>query len=156
MARKGLIEIDSKALDKQIASALRRNPQETVKAVHECALDLAGRSAPRAPIESGDLRNDCSADLNGLAIFGAQRATGAKPPPSTRAIANVGYSLPYALRQHEELDYQHDRTDGRRQGDGRTVNLVAGGEAKYLEKPFNENEARYMRRLLQIPERSLE
>lgn len=167
MAKKGFIEIDSKDLNKQIQRALRRNPQETVKAVRDCTLDLAGKSAPRAPIESGDLRNDCHADLNGVGIFGQQQPTGASPAPSTRATGTVAYSLPYALRQHEELDYRHDRTDGRRvpwsnehtgqpnTTGGISVNLVSGGEAKFLERPFDENTARYIQRTEQIPERSL-
>lgn len=36
----------------------------------------------------------------------------------------VFFDTPYAVRQHEELDYQHD--------DGRT--------AKYLERPLNEEQ----------------
>ena len=37
--------------------------------------------------------------------------------------AAVSYDTPYAVRQHEELDYQHQR----------------GRQAKYLETPFNES-----------------
>ncbi|MEU8950898.1 hypothetical protein [Streptomyces sp. NPDC048489] len=36
--------------------------------------------------------------------------------------AAVSYDTPYAVRQHEELDYRHD----------------TGREAKYLEKPLRE------------------
>lgn len=35
--------------------------------------------------------------------------------------AAVGYDTPYAVRQHEELDYHHD----------------SGRQAKYLESPLN-------------------
>ena len=72
-----------------------------------------------------------------------------------KVAGSVGYSLPYALRQHEELNYQHDRTDGYKRIDGTTVNMVAGGESKYLESPFEERKGRYIRRMEQIPERSL-
>lgn len=37
-------------------------------------------------------------------------------------VAAVSYDTPYAVKQHEELDYQHQR----------------GRQAKYLETPFNE------------------
>lgn len=159
MAKKMSIQIDDKALNAQIRRALIKNPQETVKAVRECALDLSGESAKRAPIESGDLRNNCHADLNGVEIFANQKSTGAMARSSTKATATVGYSLPYALRQHEELGYRHDRTDGRKimsgKNAGQTINMVAGGEAKYLERPFDERKDRYIRRIHQIVERSI-
>lgn len=40
--------------------------------------------------------------------------------------AYVSYDTPYAARQHEELGYRHDE-----------------GQAKYLEGPLTENEAKY-------------
>lgn len=40
--------------------------------------------------------------------------------------AYVSYDTPYAARQHEELDWRHD-----------------DGQAKYLEGPLTENEAKY-------------
>jgi hypothetical protein len=40
--------------------------------------------------------------------------------------AYVSYDTPYAARQHEELDWRHDE-----------------GQAKYLEGPLTENEAKY-------------
>lgn len=159
MAKRTAIQIDDKALNRQIKRALLRNPQETVKAVRECALDLSAESAKRAPIESGDLRNNCHADLNGVGIFANKKSTGATPSSTTKATATVGYSLPYALRQHEELGYRHDRTDGRKiisgKNAGQTINMVAGGEAKYLERPFEERKDRYIRRMEQIVERSI-
>lgn len=157
--RKLSVEIDDKALNQQIKKALRKNPQETVRAVRACALDLAGESAKRAPIESGDLRSNCHADLNGIGIFANQKPTGASPVPSVRATATVGYSLPYALRQHEDLSLRHDRTDGRRimsgKYAGQTVNMVAGGEPKYLERPFDERVDKYIAHVKKIVERSL-
>ena len=83
------IELDSKALDKQLANALKRNPKVTANTIKAIALDLQGKSAKLAPVDTGDLRNNCNADLS--------KANGNK------ASATVGYSLPYALRQHEEL-----------------------------------------------------
>lgn len=149
------ITLDSKKLDRQIERALKRNPVETVRAVKEIAIGLAGESARRAPIESGDLRSNCSAELNGQTVYENKEKVPTVTIPATKAEASVGYSLPYALRQHEELRYRHDRTDGYKRADGTTVNKVAGGEAKYLEKPYNENEAKYIARIEKIPEEVL-
>lgn len=155
----GGIVIDDAKLRKQLEQAMRRNPAVTTKVVRGCLLDLAGRSAKMAPVESGDLRNDCTAKLNGVTVFAEQQATGIRAPRTLQAFGTVGYSLPYALRQHEELNYRHDRTDGYvvRSGKnkGKTVNMVAGGEAKFLEKPFNARLARYIEVLEKIPEEAL-
>lgn len=119
------IELDSKALDKQLANALKRNPKVTAKTIKAIALDLQGKSAKLAPVDTGDLRNNCNADLS--------KANGSK------ASATVGYSLPYALRQHEELGYNHPK----------------GGQAKFLEQPFLENEKKYIDKIKAIPDEVL-
>lgn len=148
------VSLNSEKIERQLELALRRNPQKTVEKVKAIAIDLAGKSAARAPIESGDLRNNCSADLNGATIYQNQAASG-NVMPATQAIASIGYSLPYALRQHEDLALRHDRTDGYtiKTGEraGLTVNKIAGGEAKYLENPFNENAEHYANQLRSIP-----
>lgn len=119
------IELDSKALDKQLANALKRNPKVTAKTIKAIALDLQSKSAKLAPVDTGDLRNNCNADLS--------KANGSK------ASATVGYSLPYALRQHEELGYNHPK----------------GGQAKFLEQPFLENEKKYIDKIKDIPDEVL-
>ncbi len=165
---KNCIKIDSKALEKQLKDALKRNPEVTAKTVKSIALDIAGRSAQLAPIESGDLRNNCNADINGVTIYENQTATG-NAPPSLKAVAEVGYSLPYALRQHEDLTLNHSKTNGSiktntirfQTKNGQTfeytgtssVNRVAGGQAKFLEKPFLDNEQKYIDALKSIPDK---
>lgn len=131
------VTINDKELSEQIRKAREANPRETVAAVNECVLDLAGNSAKRAPVDKGDLRNNCMAALNGMTIFTQQTPTGAIPQPSLTVFGSVSYSLPYALRQHEELNYKHPH----------------GGEAKYLERPFEERKDRYINRIAEIPER---
>ena len=59
--------------------------------------------------------------------------------PSLKLSAEIGYSLPYALRQHEELGYNHPK----------------GGQAKFLEQPFAENEQKYIDMLKSIPDEAL-
>lgn len=78
----------------------------------EIGTDLAGRSAEEAPVDKGDLRGNATVDVS----------------QAQKMIVRVGYSLPYALRQHEELNYNHPR----------------GGKAKFLEDPYRENTGRYI------------
>ena len=74
--------------------------------------DLVAKSSEQAPIDTGDLRGNCTLDLKYLDAL----------------YVSVGYNLPYALRQHEELTWRHPK----------------GGKAKYLEDPFNANRQRYI------------
>ena len=85
----------------------------TKEAVNEVALDLIGKAKERAPLDTGDLRGSGFANMT---------------EGNNKYKAKVGFSEPYALEQHENLQYQHPR----------------GGEAKYLENPLKENEERYI------------
>jgi hypothetical protein len=155
MAKGVTIKLEDKALNRQLKRAMKANPKETVRAVKDCTLDLASNSAQRAPVESGDLRSDCVADVNSVKVYEKQSAVPGAVIPATKALGDVGYSLPYALRQHEDLSLRHDRTDGYRRTDGTTVNMVAGGDVKFLEGPFDERKSRYIKRMEQIAERSV-
>lgn len=84
-----------------------------IKAIQTCAADLQGKSADQAPIDTGDLRANCS--VSPLKKEG------------NRMYVTVGYDLPYAIIQHEMLEFNHPK----------------GGKAKYLEDPFNENKDAY-------------
>ncbi|MTI95388.1 MAG: hypothetical protein FH749_07850 [Firmicutes bacterium] len=156
MAKPGFIKVEmhSKELDRQIKKALARSPHETAKAVTECILDLSAASAKAAPIESGDLRNNCHGQVQRATVFKDQQPAGGYPSPGLHIQGEVSYSLPYALRQHEDLTLRHDRTDGHKimtgKNAGRTINMVAGGQAKYLEQPFEQRLPRYIRRVQRI------
>lgn len=89
--------------------------QAAIVALQKCAADLQRKSAERAPIDTGDLRANCS--VSPLKTEGS------------RLEVKVGYDLPYAIVQHERLDFRHPK----------------GGEAKYLERPFEENKDLYER-----------
>lgn len=134
------IKLESKELNDTVTRALEIAPKEAHLALRSSLLDLATRSALQAPIETGDLRNDCRATLNGRRIFIKQKSvlsgdTGTKKPMQA---GSVYYSLPYANRQHEDLTLNHNRTDGYLRKNGTSVNMVAGGNAKFLERPFNQ------------------
>lgn len=85
------------------------------RAVQICAADLQGKSSMRAPIDTGDLRANCSVTMD----YSKQDEIAAK----------VGYDLPYAIIQHETSWFKHPK----------------GGDWKYLENPFNENKGKYER-----------
>lgn len=83
-----------------------------------CAADLQHRSVNRAPIDTGKLRESCVVDDSEIG----------------QQIIKVGYTSEvddYSVVQHERLDFNHPR----------------GGEAKYLENPFNENVQQYIDRI---------
>lgn len=71
--------------------------------VYEAAQILQDLAVQRTPIQDGILRASARATSEGL-------------------DAAVSFNTPYAVRQHEELGYQHPN----------------GGEAKYLERPANQ------------------
>ncbi|MGW1151970.1 hypothetical protein ACWD45_11915 [Streptomyces rubiginosohelvolus] len=62
-------------------------------------------SRGRAPVEEGTLERSGTATVDEADLRAA-----------------VAYDTPYAVRQHEQMDYRHD----------------AGRTAKYLENPMNE------------------
>ncbi|PKY66982.1 hypothetical protein CYJ25_01710 [Schaalia turicensis] len=55
---------------------------------------------------------------------GILRGSGAVSRPDSKTVA-VSFDTPYAVRQHEELGYNHPK----------------GGKAKYLEDPLHDEDA---------------
>lgn len=151
------IKLESKELNDTVTRALEIAPKETHHAIRTVLLDLAARSAKQAPIETGDLRNDCRAELNGGQIFGRQMSvlSGGMGVPKMSQAGSVYYSLPYANRQHEDLTLNHSRTDGYLRKDGTSVNMVAGGNAKFLERPFNQRLPKYEAKFAKIIDKAL-
>ena len=87
--------------------------EAAIRALGVCGSDLQRKSAEQAPIETGDLRANCS-------VSPVQQE-------GEKAYVTVGYNLVYARVQHEGLGFNHPR----------------GGKAKFLEDPYKENVARY-------------
>lgn len=78
------------------------------RGVTKAAVRLAGLAVDQTPVQDGILRGSAQVTA----------ATTSDP----RAL--VSFDTPYAVRQHEELGYQHPQ----------------GGNAKYLERPLRERE----------------
>lgn len=100
----------------RFAQAKAKLAQASRQALQEVTLDLLGKAISRAPIETGDLRGSGASEV----ISEGEQDIGA-----------VGFGTPYAVVQHESLDFDHPN----------------GGEAKYLERPYLENRERYKERL---------
>lgn len=66
---------------------------------------VLGVSRQRVPLEEATLERSGGTDVD-----------------ADELVASVFYDTPYAVRQHEELDWEHDE----------------GREAKYLENPLTE------------------
>ncbi|QKN87597.1 hypothetical protein QEN63_gp12 [Streptomyces phage Vondra] len=88
-----------------VAAAARAGAVQGLRLGAEHVLQV---SRARVPIEEGTLERSGTATVD-----------------EDQLTAAVAYDTPYAVRQHEEMDYRHDN--------GRT--------AKYLERPMNEEAA---------------
>ena len=107
----------------------------SVKGVEDVGLDLLGKAVRDAPVDTGDLRGSGTAafgdnviaegDEDGNIDIVGTASRKAKPE------VTVGFGVPYAHRQHEDLEYHHPR----------------GGKAKYLEDPLKQNAKQYVRHI---------
>jgi hypothetical protein len=146
VALKGLEE-----LSRQLArdgEVWQRVQQAAVKGMVENTEDLLGRAMRDAPVNEGTLRASGSAAVyaNGRAVARRGfREIGSEPVESPErfemqgrraihegglgdaVVGEVGFNTPYALVQHERLDFNHPK----------------GGKAKYLEDNLKEQADRY-------------
>lgn len=93
-----------------------------VKAMNAIVLDLQSRSQKVVPHEFGDLEGDAHTGVSTAGDI---------------VEGKVFYTLDYAVKQHEEMNYHHGPTDTH-------PHSVAGRKPKYLENPFKENIPRYI------------
>ena len=103
------------------------------KEMETAALDLAGKAAMRAPVKTGDLRGSWFAVTDKRNLLNPSsdtdsRSKRAGTPSVGKDEIAVGFSEPYAERQHETLTFRHE----------------LGGEAKFLENPFKEMSKTYV------------
>ncbi len=98
------------------------------KELCDAALDLWNKSVEQAPVDTGDLRGSASVTVNNRTIAANKASSGPINVNSDKIEAIVGYNEPYALKQHEHLEYRHPQ----------------GGNAKYLENPYKQNINKYI------------
>jgi len=96
-------------------------------------LDCLGKSVPDAPVDKGDLRGSGYLDYGGTLIARGQKdgstVRKGRPHANCPDVAEIGFGTPYAVRQHEELQWRHPK----------------GGKAKYLEDVVKNNTDRWVR-----------
>lgn len=114
-------------LNKQLGKIKRASAQ----GLADVGMDLAGKSARKAPIEFGDLRGGFQV-FCGQALIAKSDEDGmisllGNIPTGADAVV-VSNDKPYSVIQHERLDFEHP----------------LGGQAKYLEQPLKENIVQYV------------
>lgn len=108
--------------------------KETEKTLTVIALDLQGKAQLLAPLDTGDLRGSAFAVVGIKDVSRKTRAdkhtksVRSSVPSAGEIEAIIGFTEPYALRQHEDMGLRHP----------------LGGEAKFLETPFKENKDKYV------------
>ena len=102
---------DLEAILKNIPEAAK---QAARKELQRCLGDLKGKAQRLAPVNKDPKAKDPGA-LKGSAFYETSW-------DGDNLEGVVGFDKPYALRQHEDMDYLHDT-----------------GQAKYLEQPFKES-----------------
>ncbi|AGK98168.1 HK97 gp10 family phage protein [Clostridium pasteurianum] len=124
-------------LEKNFDKALKEMGVINNKAFTDITLDLLGKSVKEAPVDLGDLRGSGSATINGTTVATGNKEGGINPGGNAQdeeiMQGTVGFSEPYAVKQHEHLEYQHPK----------------GGKAKYLEDPFKANSQNYIDHIAQ-------
>lgn len=133
----GLYETQAR-INRQIRAAGSAAKRELI----EFCLAVMGLAARKAPVDLGDLRGSFVIEVNGERwahtesdATGAVRLVNDRTDVPTEAdeiriyVGTAG--IPYAVRQHEELAWNHPK----------------GGQAKYLEVALNELLPRLTERL---------
>ncbi len=115
-------------LNKEIAS-IDGNIREGLQTV---GLDCLAKAAPDAPVDKGDLRGSGYVTFGMIPIARADKSGSVMQignhKPNVKPEVEIGFGTPYAVRQHEELEWQHPR----------------GGKAKYLEDVVKRNTTRWV------------
>ena len=111
MVYKGTSKVMFKAFfDKELAKEVVE--KAALKGLRKLGEEILSEAQTLCPVDTGTLRRS-----------GSVRAS------SADNTVKISFNTPYALRQHEEMSYNHPK----------------GGQAKYLEQPFNSRvkEAQY-------------
>lgn len=133
---------------KRAQDRVNRRLERAGSAAMHAAIDFCeavmGLAARKAPIDLGDLRGAFTITINGEVWAhtesdesGAVRIIQDRseiPTIHDHIVIRVGVALVYALRQHEEMDWNHPK----------------GGEAKYFEKAVNELSPTFLRELTDL------
>lgn len=122
-----------KKVEKNLNEAIDDIKGDVTEGVQDVGLDLLRRGVRLAPVETGALRGSGYVEFNGTEIAEGTGSGGVIPKQKVlKSIsdpsAEIGFSEEYAVKQHEEVGYDHPQ----------------GGQAKYLEEPMKNNTAKYV------------
>lgn len=106
-------------------------PEGAIKGIEDVALDLLGKAAGDAPVDTGDLRGSGYVHLDTAKVAQTDKHGNvivlSRGRRVNRPMARVGFGMPYAYIQHENRQFRHPR----------------GGKAGYLLDNLRANEKRY-------------
>jgi hypothetical protein len=121
----------------RIKEAVKIAEEAWLKALRTGAEAILTEAIDEAPVDTGTLRRSGTVTVGKLpdlaqvyeaAESGTEMKDAFPGPVGKENAVYISFNTPYALRQHEELDYEHPR----------------GGKAKYLEDPFNRNKEKVL------------
>jgi hypothetical protein len=129
----------------RIKEAVEIAEEASLEALRAGAEKILTEAIDEAPVDTGTLRRSGTVTVGGLppdseAIYKAskRKKEGGERKSHKKAFAEkvgkekavyISFNTPYAKRQHEELGYNHP----------------LGGNAKFLEGPFNRNEEKVIK-----------
>ena len=122
----------------RIKEAVKIAEDAALKALRTGAEAILTEAIDEAPIDTGTLRRSGTVTVGGLpdgaqvykaAESGTEMKDAFPDKIGKEKTVYISFNTPYALRQHEELDYEHPR----------------GGKAKYLEDTFNRNKQKVLK-----------
>lgn len=112
---------------------LRKIPIEAQEAVakemDDVVDDLRQKASDITPVKTSKLQESVFDEANSFVS-----------DKGAKIVGQVGYSKPYALRQHEEMSYHH----------------TAPAQAKFLETPWKQNQKMYAKALIDAAKRAVE
>jgi len=122
-----------KNVERNLNEAIEEIKGDVSEGVQDVGLDLLSESVKLAPVMTGTLRGSGYVEFNNQQIAeGTEMGTIIKNPLIIEAIDNpsaeIGFGEEYAVKQHEEVEYNHPK----------------GGQAKYLEEPMKNNTMKYV------------
>ncbi|MDN4094349.1 hypothetical protein QYF48_16190 [Brevibacillus agri] len=122
---------------KNMADKQKKHEEAVLKALKENAFDLISKSEPMVPVDKGPLKASWVVSVNGKQTTQGPDADIQDPTllkkrhkGTDKQEVIVGYFTEYAWEQHENLAYYHD-----------------DGEAKFLEKAYEQNKRKYQQNL---------
>jgi hypothetical protein len=124
-------------MESRLSAVLDRVPKRAALAVRDSGALILWLAVDQTPIKDGPLRESgylivggrlcAKGQANGdISIVGSPPHLG-----SGNVVSTIGFNTPYALVQHERLDFNHPR----------------GGKAKYLEDAIRDSAAEHHKRV---------